>query len=230
MNLNDLFVSHKQVEPIEFNRSTLELPKPIYVNADRAQRVVSTTDEESSDSETENETDISSWRVAGYNPTARAVTSGNSEASQSWTSIYKAEDKNKWIADMTAAYKRAGISDNAIKYLIAKNALESGWGRYAQGDFNFGNITAGSNWTGRYVQGKDKDSKGNPIGQKFRAYDNLDAFVTDEINFLTRLYNFNKDDDFETFIGKLQGNNSGKRKYAAATDYADRVRRVYNSI
>ena len=228
MNLEDLFVSHKQVEPIEFNKSTLELPKPIYVNADRAQRVVSSTDEESSDSETE--TDMSSWRVAGYNPTSRVATSGNSEASQSWTSIYGANDKNKWIADMTAAYKRAGITDNAIKYLIAKNALESGWGRYAQGDYNFGNITTGSNWTGRYVQGKDKDSNGNPIGQKFRAYDNLDAFVTDEINFLTRLYNFNKDDDFETFIGKLQGNNSGKRKYAAATDYADRIRRVYNSI
>ena len=228
MNLNDLFVSHKQVEPIEFNKATLELPKPIYVNADRAQRVVSSTDEESSDSKTE--TDMSSWRVTGYNPTARAATSGNSEASQSWTSIYGADDKNKWIADMTAAYKRAGITDNAIKYLIAKNALESGWGRYAQGDYNFGNITAGSNWTGRYVQGKDKDSNGNPIEQKFRVYDNLDAFVTDEINFLTRLYNFNKDDDFETFIGKLQGNNSGKRKYAAAADYADRIRRVYNSI
>jgi flagellum-specific peptidoglycan hydrolase FlgJ len=32
---------------------------------------------------------------------------------------------------MTASYKRAGLNDNAIKNLIAKNALESGWGRSA---------------------------------------------------------------------------------------------------
>jgi len=30
---------------------------------------------------------------------------------------------------MTDAYKRAGLSDNAIKNLLAKNALESSWGK-----------------------------------------------------------------------------------------------------
>ena len=146
-----------------------------------------------------------------------------------WVNIYK-NDKSKWVADMTAAYKKYGLSDSAIKNLIAKNALESGWGKSAQGDFNFGNLTTGANWAGRYVQGRDTDGKGNRISQKFRAYDSLEDYVADEIQFLTRLYDFNKDDDFETFIGKLQGNNSGKRRYAAASDYIDRVRRVYNSI
>ena len=155
----------------------------------------------------------------------------NSTATETsgWVNIYK-NNKDKWIADMTAAYKKYGLSDNAIKNLIAKNALESGWGKSAQGDFNFGNLTTGANWTGRYVQGRDTDGKGNRISQKFRAYDSLEDYVADEIQFLTRLYDFNKDDDFETFIGKLQGNNSGKRRYAGVSDYADRVRRVYNSI
>nr|DAX09048.1 MAG TPA: Flagellar protein FlgJ [Bacteriophage sp.] len=32
---------------------------------------------------------------------------------------------------MTNAYKKAGLSDNAIKNLLAKNASESGWGKSA---------------------------------------------------------------------------------------------------
>ena len=131
---------------------------------------------------------------------------------------------------MTASYKRAGLNDNAIKNLIAKNALESGWGKSAQGDYNFGNITTGSSWSGRYVQGKDHDAKGKKISQKFRAYDSMDDYVKDEIQFLTNLYEFNQDDDFDTFINKLQGDNSKKRRYAEDKEYANKVRNVYNSI
>jgi flagellum-specific peptidoglycan hydrolase FlgJ len=104
---------------------------------------------------------------------------------------------------MTAAYKKQGLGDNAIKNLIAKNALESGWGKSAQGAFNFGNITTGSKWIGDYVDGKDKDADGNPITNRFRAYNSLDDYVKDEIQFLTSLYDFKGDDDFDTFIGKL---------------------------
>lgn len=55
MNLSDLFVSHKQVEPVTFIKDTPELPKEIYLNFDRASRVVSG---DTSD-------DMSSWRVGG---------------------------------------------------------------------------------------------------------------------------------------------------------------------
>lgn len=236
MNLEDLFVSHKQVFPVEFDKNYAIPFNPIYFNLDRAKKVTSETNtDEDDDSETEIEystTDMSSWNAdRNYKPKTTSSTTSTSStvSSEKWVNPYF-NSKDKWIADMTNAYRKAGLSDNAIKNLIAKNALESGWGKYAQGDFNFGNLTTGSNWTGRYVQGKDKDSKGNSIGQKFRAYDSLDAYVADEIQFLTKLYDFDKNDDFETFIKKLQGNNSGKRKYASVQDYADRVRRVYNSI
>lgn len=235
MNLEDLFVSHKQVFPVEFNKDYAIPFNPIYFNLDRAKKVTSETDtDEDNDSETETKhstTDMSSWNAdRNYKPkTSTSTTSTSTTSSEKWINPYS-NSKDKWIAAMTDAYRRAGLNDNAIKNLIAKNALESGWGKYAQGDFNFGNLTTGSNWTGRYVQGKDTDSKGNSIGQKFRAYDSLDEYVADEIQFLTKLYDFDKNDDFETFIKKLQGNNSGKRKYASVQDYADRVRRVYNSI
>jgi flagellum-specific peptidoglycan hydrolase FlgJ len=41
--------------------------------------------------------------------------------------------------------------------------LESGWGKSAQGDYNFGNITAGKYWKGRIVEGGDKNKKGEDI-------------------------------------------------------------------
>jgi flagellum-specific peptidoglycan hydrolase FlgJ len=140
------------------------------------------------------------------------------------------EGREQWIANMTKAYKKEGLSDNAIKNLIAKNALESGWGKYVQGDFNFGNITAGRSWTGRTVQGGDRDATGKSITQKFRSYNSLEDYVRDELKLLKNLYDFDQDDDLDTFIGKLQGNNKGKRRYAEDLRYASKVKGVYNSI
>ena len=146
----------------------------------------------------------------------------------SWSSPYS--EQNKWVSDMTAAYKRAGLNDNAIKNLIAKNSLESAWGKSAQGDYNFGNMTAGKSWTGRIVEGNDKDKEGKPIKQRFRAYDSLDDFVKDEIQFLTRLYDFDQNDDLSTFLNKLQGGNKGKRYYAEDPSYKNKVRSRYMKI
>lgn len=49
MELKDLFVSHKQVDPVVFNKQDVELPKPIYLNRDRAQQVTSSESNESTD-------------------------------------------------------------------------------------------------------------------------------------------------------------------------------------
>lgn len=71
MNLKDLFVSHKQVEPVSFIKDTPELPKNIYFNLDRAQKVANPEDTD--------EEDTSSWSV-DENP------------SYKWTVGYKAKD------------------------------------------------------------------------------------------------------------------------------------------
>ena len=114
--------------------------------------------------------------------------------------------------------------------VVAMAIKESGWGNSAQGDFNFGNITTGSDWSGRFVQGKDHNASGQRISQKFRSYDSLKDYVKDEIQLLTSLYDFNQNDSFDTFMTKLQGGNRRKRYYAEAPDYIANVRRVYNSI
>ena len=238
MELKDLFVSHKQVDPVEFEPVHHDFDNNIYLNLDRARTATSTEStstgtlsEDTSSWSTEQKLD---WKVGTKPPsTGTASTTSVSEVptenSKKWENPYK-NNRNRWVSEITSAYKALGLNDNAIKNLIAKNALESGWGNSAQGDFNFGNITTGSNWSGRFVQGEDHNAAGKRISQKFRAYDSLKDYVKDEIQFLTRLYDFNQNDSFDTFINKLQGGNRGKRYYAEAPDYIANVRRVYNSI
>ena len=229
MQLSELFVSHKQVNPVVFDREEPSLPQPIYLNLDRAKKATELEGvKESSSDDSNDPSDTSSWKVTNYEDKLQKSPTDTNTSTVRWTSPYS--DKNKWVADMTAAYKKAGLNDNAIKNLIAKNALESGWGKSAWGDFNFGNITAGNSWNGRTVGGGDRNAGGKSITQKFRAYDSLDSYVADEIQFLKNLYDFNQDDNFDTFIGKLQGNNNGKRKYAEDLQYESKVRGVYNSI
>lgn len=241
MQLSELFVSHKQVDPVEFEPVHHNFDNNIYLNLNRARTAAST---ESTSTETPSE-DTSSWSTehkldwkVGTKPLSTGTTKTTSntstsetptESSKKWENPYK-NNRNKWVSEITSAYKALGLNDNAIKNLIAKNALESGWGTSAQGDFNFGNITTGSNWSGRFVQGKDRNAAGQRISQKFRAYDSLEDYVRDEIQFLTRLYDFNQNDSFDAFMNKLQGGNKGKRYYAEAPDYIANVRRVYNSI
>ena len=146
-------------------------------------------------------------------------------------SHYIYNNKDKWASDLIESYKRAGITNQeALRYLLAQDALESAWGKSAQGKYNYGNLTTGSNWSGNYVQGKDKDAAGNPISQKFRSYNNMDEYTRDKINFLTRLYDFNQNDTADVFISKLLGNNSGKRRYAEARNYGEVLKNVYNSV
>lgn len=150
-------------------------------------------------------------------------------ANSTWSSPYK--DRSKWMADLTNAYKRAGITnDNAIRMLVSQDALESAWGRSAQGKFNFGNLTTGAKWQGDYVTGNDHDAAGNPIKQKFRSYNSMDEYAADKVQFLKRLYDFEENDDINKFVAKLTGSNKGKRRYAEAGNYAKLLTGVYNGI
>lgn len=149
-------------------------------------------------------------------------------ANSTWSSPYK--DRSKWMADLTNAYKRAGITnDNAIRMLVSQDALESAWGRSAQGKFNFGNLITGAKWQGDYVTGNDKNAKGEAIKQKFRSYNSMDEYAADKVQFLKRLYDFEENDDINKFVAKLTGSNKGKRRYAEARNYANTLKKVYNS-
>lgn len=148
---------------------------------------------------------------------------------QTWKSPYT--NRKQWATELINAYKKAGITnDNAIRMLLAQDALESSWGKSAQGKYNFGNLTTGSSWKGDYVTGNDKNAKGEAIKQKFRSYNSMDEYAADKIQFLKRLYDFDENDDINKFVAKLTGSNKGKRRYAEATNYAKVLTGVYNGI
>ena len=223
--LKDLFQDYL----VNYEASTRNIPttvsEDIEIPTNKYSRMLEYTETKRQNEENpvvEDENQTIKWT---YSTPSEGITT---TASKSWSSPYS--EQNKWVADMTSAYKRAGLSDNAIKNLIAKNSLESAWGTSAQGDYNFGNMTAGKSWTGRIVEGNDKDKDGKPIKQRFRAYDSLDDFVKDEIQFLTRLYDFDQNDDLSTFLNKLQGGNKGKRYYAEDPSYKNKVRSRYIKI
>lgn len=150
-------------------------------------------------------------------------------ANSTWKSPYT--NRRQWSTELINAYKKAGITnDNAIRMLLAQDALESSWGTSAQGKYNFGNLTTGSSWKGDYVTGNDKNAKGEAIKQKFRSYNSMDEYAADKIQFLKRLYDFDENDDINKFVAKLTGSNKGKRRYAEAKEYANSLRGVYNSF
>ena len=150
-------------------------------------------------------------------------------ANSTWKSPYT--NRKQWATELINAYKKAGITnDNAIRMLLAQDALESSWGKSAQGKYNFGNLTTGSSWKGDYVTGNDKNAKGEAIKQKFRSYNSMDEYAADKIQFLNRLYDFDENDDINKFVAKLTGSNKGKRRYAEATNYAKVLTGVYNGI
>lgn len=160
---------------------------------------------------------------------SKPVTDKPVTANSTWKSPYT--NRRQWSTELINAYKKAGITnDNAIRMLLAQDALESSWGKSAQGKYNFGNLTTGSSWKGDYVTGNDKNARGEAIKQKFRSYNSMDEYAADKIQFLKRLYDFDENDDINKFVAKLTGSNKGKRRYAEAKEYANSLRGVYNSF
>lgn len=160
---------------------------------------------------------------------SKPVVSKPVTVNSTWKSPYT--NRRQWTTELINAYKKAGITnDNAIRMLLAQDALESSWGKSAQGKYNFGNLTTGSSWKGDYVTGNDKNAKGEAIKQKFRSYNSMDEYAANKIQFLKRLYDFDENDDINKFVAKLTGSNKGKRRYAEAKEYANSLRGVYNSF
>lgn len=225
MKLDDILLSYNQIEVPEHEIIPTVLPnsyQTIPITEEKPKEDSSST----SPTETKKPSVYDYWNSLTTRVQSRKTMTNPQSAK--WVSPYS--DQNKWVNDMKAAYKKQGLNDNAIKNLIAKNALESGWGRSAQGDYNFGNLTAGKYWKGRIVEGGDKNKKGEAITQKFRAYDTMDDYVKDEIQFLTNLYDFDQNDDISTFLNKLQGGNSGKRHYAEDPSYKNKVKSIYLKV
>lgn len=92
-------------------------------------------------------------------------------------------DKSEFVENMTDVYSKAlqerGLDPSFAQYLVAQDALESGWGQHQSGKNNFGGIKGegtsrkSSEWDG---------SKMVTVTSSFRDFDNLEDYVNYKID------------------------------------------------
>lgn len=139
-------------------------------------------------------------------------------------------DRNEFVKDLTDAYTKAlkarGIDTAYAKMLVAQDALETGWGKHYRGNYNFGNIIVPEGSNASYTLGKDHDTNGNEITQRFRNYNSLDEWVNAKIDLLSsrRYQAFTGDASPAAFYDRVK-----RGGYAVDKEYANKMLRVYNS-
>lgn len=126
---------------------------------------------------------------------------------------------------LIAALQKKGFTGEAAQTLVAQMGLETGHGKHMSGDYNYGNITAGKNWSGKTVQKVDNYSGKT---YSFRSYDDLDQAMNDYVNLLTRSYGVTPQDTKDQIYAKLTGGNQRGRKWAEAQNYTQNIDSVYN--
>ena len=163
---------------------------------------------------------------------ATTPTSSTTPPSATASSATYLPDEYAEFQPLMQALDEAGVSSNeARQAVLAQMGLETGW--KTPPDFNYGNITTGSSWTGAYRVRGDKDARGNPIQQKFRSYDSAKAFVDDYLQLLQnrypKAYEAIKSDkfDIDNFSTGLVG---GTYKYAEDPEYMNKIRNTFRSV
>ena len=96
-------------------------------------------------------------------------------------------DQSDFVEQMTNAYatelQRRGYNPAFAEYLVAQDALESGWGKHQSGKNNFGGIKLVG--TGKGSTKKTKEWNGRTmetVSAKFRDFDSLQDYVNYKIN------------------------------------------------
>ena len=142
------------------------------------------------------------------------------------SSSTKYSNLEKFVSDLTNAYKAAGITnEDLLKLLIGQDALETTWGKNPVGDYNFGNIIVTPSFKGKYKEALDNGNK-----RKFRSYNSLSEYVQDKLRILNNTYQITNSDSIDSAISKLMGNNKGKYKYAESPNYANTLRTMVQSV
>lgn len=119
------------------------------------------------------------------------IDSEESTTSSSTTSQHHSnnsfDDQSDFVEQMTNAYatelQRRGYNPAFAEYLVAQDALESGWGKHQSGKNNFGGIKLVG--TGKGSTKKTKEWNGRTmetVSATFRDFDSLQDYVNYKIN------------------------------------------------
>lgn len=139
-------------------------------------------------------------------------------------------DRQKFASDIYQSYLKHGLSPDAAKTLTALSVLESGWGKYVTGHYNYGGVKDFSKdrTTNGSIQMYDKVAKSNDY---YRSYSSMDDYTAKQYDMLKRLYLINGQETAAELLHKLtSGENPGRKKYNGRPTYTNSVMSVYNSL
>lgn len=204
----------------------LFVPKPLSIKPIKSrlvQRAVSETPEDQDQTKTTpTDQGLATGSIPGEAITSRFTPKNTTylpEVYSAYQPLFEALDSSKVV------------NPQARAAVLAQMGLERGWKHPT--DFNYGNITTGSSWSGSSNKRGDTDAVGNRITQNFRSYGSADEFVEDYLNLLKRQYPdsyselTSQDFNIDRFAEGLVG---GKFKYAEDPNYREKIKRNYNSV
>lgn len=135
-------------------------------------------------------------------------------------------DQSDFVEQMTNAYatelQRRGYNPAFAEYLVAQDALESGWGKHQSGKNNFGGIKG----KGSTRQTKEWDGqKMITITDSFRDFDSLQDYVNYKINLVgNKNYNVFAYSPNQYFSRVKEGG------YATDPNYVSKMNQMLNSV
>lgn len=115
MQLSELFVSHKQVEPVSFEKDTPDFDMPIYYNRARAQQALSTETPKENDSSSESE-DMTTWAVGGDDTSTWSTKSKSSNYNNALRKFIIDSEGFKEEAYQDGKYYSIGYGFNGPQY------------------------------------------------------------------------------------------------------------------
>ena len=118
-------------------------------------------------------------------------------------------------------FRNRGYSEDTSKVMVAQMGQESGHGQYLTGDYNYSNITRGSNWTGR-------TTKVGTNPNIFRSYDNLEQAIDDYLA-LNKAYGINENTSKDEVLQRWLGHNDKKLAWNGKDNmaYKNKINAVY---
>lgn len=146
------------------------------------------------------------------------------------------KSKKDFVEKMKSGYERVlierGFNPNFARFLVAQDAIESGWGKKISGDFNFGGIKVDSKDKGKglgsLVNTTEFDKKTGtyiPIVDEFRNFKNLDEYLNYKVSFLDRKKYKAFDGNPDEFIYRVVSGG-----YATDPEYGDKLANTWKTV
>lgn len=140
------------------------------------------------------------------------------------------DDQSDFVEQMMNAYatelQRRGYNPAFAEYLVAQDALESGWGKHQSGKNNFGGIKLVG--TGKGSTKETKEWNGHTmetVSAKFRDFDSLQDYINYKINLVG-----NSNYDVFAYSPSQYFNRMKAGGYATDPNYVSKMNQMLQSV